>query len=318
MLGHPPDTHRGGPLTAALDIGGTKISAALVDPGGTLTARAQRPTPRTAGAEDVRSAVVACLRDLARHEDWQHVGALGVCSAGPVDRARGTASPVNIPAWREYPLLTALSELPELSGLPTRFGGDAVAMTAGEHRYGAARGHRNALCMVVSTGVGAGLVLDGQVRLGPTGNAGHLGHVTVDLDGEQCPCGSSGCLERLASGEAITRRALHSGWRPPEGGAPTTAAVAEAARAGDPPAREAFDRAARALAAGIAGCATLLELEVAVLGGGVMQASDLLLPRIRRYMERYAPLPFAELTLTTAALGSDAGLVGAAALARAD
>ncbi len=316
MLRQPSAASHAAPLTAALDIGGTKIAAALVTREGAVAVRAQRPTPRTADAEAVRAAAVDCLLELACREEWRQVGALGVCSAGPVDRVLGTASPVNIPAWREYPLLNELSVVPEVSGLRTVFGGDAVAMTAGEHLFGAARGHRNALCMVVSTGVGAGLVLDGAVRSGRTGNAGHLGHVTVDLDGEVCPCGSSGCLERIASGEAITRRALTMGWLPPGGTTPSTALVAESARRGHIAALEAFDRAARALAAGIAGCATLLELEVAVLGGGVMHASDLLIPRVRRHMRRYAPLPFARLGIVGAELGSDAGLVGAAALAQ--
>lgn len=310
------DATGGAPLTAALDIGGTKIAAALVTAGGEVVARARRSTPVTQHAAEVQTAVTACLRDLAGRPDWGRVAALGVCSAGPVDRARGTASPVNIPAWRDHPLLRNLGGLPELAGLRTVFAGDAVAMTAAEHRYGAARGHADALCMVVSTGVGAGLVLDGRVRPGPTGNAGHLGHVSVDLTGEPCPCGSRGCLERLASGGAITRHALALGWRPAPGAEPDTASVAASARAGDTAALAAFDRAARALAAGIAGCSTLLELEVAVLGGGVMHASDLLLPAVKRHLGEFAALPFARIRIKAAALGTDAGLIGAAALAQ--
>ncbi|WP_225845167.1 ROK family protein [Streptomyces sp. HPF1205] len=317
--GGPGGASGGAPLTAALDIGGTKIAAALVTAGGEVVARARRPTPATPHAAEVQAAVTACLRELAGHPGWRRVTALGVCSAGPVDRARGTASPVNIPAWRDHPLLRNLGEvpgLPELAGLRTVFAGDAVAMTAAEHRYGAARGHADALCMVVSTGVGAGLVLDGRVRPGPTGNAGHLGHVSVDLAGEPCPCGSRGCLERLASGGAITRHALALGWRPAPGAESGTASVAAAAREGDTAALAAFDRAARALAAGIAGCSTLLELEVAVLGGGVMHASDLLLPAVKQHLDEYAALPFARIQIKAAALGTDAGLIGAAALAQ--
>ena len=318
MPPHSPAARPADALTAALDIGGTKIAAALVTADGRVLARTRRSTPHTTRAEAVQAAVTACLTELADHAGWGRVEALGVCSAGPVDCAAGTVSPVNIPAWREYPLVKTLRQLPAAVGLHTVLCGDAVAMTAAEHRYGAAKGHANALCMVVSTGVGAGLVLDGAVRPGPTGNAGHLGHVSVDLDGEICPCGGRGCLERLASGGAITRHALAAGWLAPQGRPPATADVAGAARAGDPAALAAFDRAARALAAGIAGCATLLELEVAVLGGGVMSASDLLVPAVQRHLTRYAALPFARTEITTAALGGDAGLVGAAALARLD
>lgn len=308
---------RASALTAAIDIGGTKIAGALVTGTGQLVARVQRPTPVTTSAAEVQAAVTACVTTLACHGEWAQVSALGVCSAGPVDRVNGTASPVNIPAWREYPLVRTLKELPELSGMRLVYSGDAVAMTAAEHRFGAARGHANALCVVVSTGVGAGLVLDGEVRSGPSGNAGHLGHISVDLAGELCPCGSRGCLERLASGGAITRYALSLGWRTssPE---PTAADVAAGARAGDAAAIAAFDRAGRALAAGIAATSTLLEVEATILGGGVMHASDLLLPAIQHHLGRYAALPFARTEVRAAALGTDAGLVGAAVLASAN
>jgi glucokinase len=307
-------------LTAAVDLGGTKISGALLDADGTVLTLLQRPTPAHAPAEVVLHAVAEVLGKLADDPRWTRVSSLGIASAGPVDIAQGTVSPVNIPSWRDFPLverLTADAAGRPAAGLPTVLVGDGVAMAAGEHRRGAARGFTNALCLVVSTGVGAGLVLDGAVRPGPTGNAGHLGHISVDLDGEPCLCGSRGCLEGIASGTAIARRALRDGWRPP-GDDASAAAVAASARVGDPIALASFDRAAQALAAGIAATATLVEIGVAVVGGGVAQAGELLFAPLRRHLDTYAALPFARgFPVRPALLGAEAGLVGAAALAQA-
>ncbi|MBF9069160.1 ROK family protein [Streptacidiphilus fuscans] len=305
-----------GALVAAVDIGGTKIAGGLVSRDGELLHEVQVPTPAKGSAAAVLSAVHSVLDLLASQASWHRVDRVGVGSAGPVDVTAGTVSPVNIPNWRGFPLVDQLTAHPAVSGrLPVVLGGDAVAMTAAEHWIGAARGFSTALCLVVSTGVGAGLVLDGKVHAGPTGNAGHLGHITVDLDGDPCPCGSRGCLERLASGTAIAAWALGHGWRP-EADDTSAAAVAASARAGDPVALAAFDRAAKALAAGIAATATLVELEAAVLGGGVLRAGDLLLSPLRHHLQTYAALPFTRrIRILPAQLGTHAGLVGAAALA---
>ncbi|MEU0634370.1 ROK family protein, partial [Streptomyces sp. NPDC005989] len=198
-------------LVAALDIGGTKIAAALVDGGGALLARAQRPTPARESAESVMGAVTEVLAELSGSPLWGRATAVGIGSAGPVDASAGTVSPVNVPSWRDFPLVERVGKA--VGGLPVELVGDGVAMTAAEHWLGAARGYDNALCMVVSTGVGGGLVLGGKLHPGPTGNAGHIGHVCVDLDGDPCPCGSRGCVERIASGPNIARRAREAGWR---------------------------------------------------------------------------------------------------------
>jgi glucokinase len=170
--------------------------------------------------------------------------------------------------------------------------------------------------MVVSTGVGGGLVLGGRLHPGPTGNAGHIGHISVDLDGPECPCGARGCVERLASGPNIVRRATESGWRPAAGAAATAAAVAASARAGDRIALASFDRAAQAVAAGIAATATLVEIQVVVVGGGVAGAGPVLFDPMRRHLRQYATLSFAAgVQVVPALLGTDAGLVGATAAA---
>ncbi|MFI5774859.1 ROK family protein [Streptomyces sp. NPDC051658] len=301
-------------LVAALDIGGTKIAAALVDGGGALLVRAQRPTPARESAETVMGAVTEVLAELSGSPLWARAAAVGIGSAGPVDASAGTVSPVNVPGWRDFPLVERVGKA--VGGLPVELVGDGVAMTAAEHWLGAARGYDNALCMVVSTGVGGGLVLGGKLHPGPTGNAGHIGHVSVDLDGDPCPCGSRGCVERIASGPNIARRALEAGWRPGPDGDASAAAVAAAARAGDPIALASFERAAQALAAGIAATAALVEIDIAVIGGGVAGAGDILFEPLRRALRRYATLSFIRrIEVAPAVMGTDAGLVGAAAAA---
>ncbi|MFF4224514.1 ROK family protein [Streptomyces sp. L500] len=306
-----------GDLVAALDIGGTKIAGALVDGAGRPRVRARRPTPAREDGATVMAAVAAVLDELARSAEWPLVRAVGIGSAGPVDASAGTVSPVNVPGWRGFPLVAEVTR--RVGGLPVTLVGDGVAMTAAEHWQGAARGRADALCMVVSTGVGGGLVLGGRLRSGPTGNAGHIGHISVDLDGDPCACGSRGCVERIASGPHIARRALEAGWRPGPDGDRSAAGVAAAARAGDPVALASFARAARALAAGIAATATLVEIEVAVIGGGVAEAGDVLFGPLREHLRDYAALSFASgVEVLPARLGSDAGVVGAAAAAAAE
>jgi glucokinase len=301
-------------MIAAVDIGGTKIAGALVDGQGRLSARCLRPTPAQEPADRVLRAVTEVLDELCADPRWDRVDCVGIGSAGPVDVPKGAVSPVNIPGWRGFPLVESVRR--HLGdGLPVVLTGDGPAMAAAEHWLGAARGFRNALCMVVSTGVGGGLVLDGALYPGPSGNAGHIGHISVDLDGEPCPCGSRGCVEVLASGPAIARRALADGWRPPAGDS-SAAAVAASARAGDPVALASFNRAAQALAAGIAATATLVELDVVVVGGGVALSGELLFAPLRSALGDYAALPFARgVRLRAAELGTDAGVVGAAAAA---
>ncbi|MGA5064477.1 ROK family protein [Streptomyces exfoliatus] len=302
-------------LVVALDIGGTKIAGALVDGDGRILLRTRRATPAREDGETVMGAVEEVVATLAASPLWEAAGAVGIGSAGPVDAHRGTVSPVNVPGWRDYPLVDRVRRA--TGGRPVTLVGDGVAMTAAEHWLGAAKGHDNALCLVVSTGVGGGLVLGGRLHPGPTGNAGHIGHIAVDLDGDPCACGGRGCVERIASGPHLARRALENGWRPGPDGDTSAAAVAAAAEAGDPAAVASFERAAQALAAGIAATAALVEIDVAVVGGGVAGAGEVLFAPLRRSLASYATLSFVRnLTVVPALTGTDAGLLGAAAAAR--
>lgn len=173
-------------LTLCLDIGGTKIAAGLADPAGTLVHTAQRPTPAYGGAEQVWAAIAEMIAD-ALGVAGGAVGGVGIASAGPIDLHSGRVSPINIGSWGGFPLRDRVAAA--VPGVPVRLGGDGVCMALGEHWLGAGRGARFLLGLVVSTGVGGGLVLDGAPCLGRTGNAGHVGHVVVDPDGSPCPCG---------------------------------------------------------------------------------------------------------------------------------
>jgi len=298
-------------LTLCLDIGGTKIAAGLADPDGALVHTAIRPTPAGVGAEDVWAAVAATIADALRAADGP-VAAVGIGSAGPVDQHSGSVNPVNIPSWDGFPLRDRVAAA--VPGVPVRLGGDGVCMALGEHWRGAGRGARFLLGMVVSTGVGGGLVLDGVPYTGRTGNAGHVGHMVVEQDGLPCACGGRGCVETVAAGPWLVRWARANGWAaPPAAGARELAA---AASAGDSVAQRAFRRGATALGAMIASVGAVCDLDLVVIGGGVANAGPLLFDPLRAALAEYAKLDFlAGLRVVPAELGGEAGLVGAARLA---
>lgn len=298
-------------LTLALDIGGTKIAAGLVDPTGTVLHGVSRPTPYPQEAEQVWTAVEEMIAAAIDRADGV-IGAVGIAAPGPIDLATGTVSPVNIPSWRSFPLRDRVAAM--APGVPVRMAGDALCMALGEQRRGAGRDARFLLGMVVSTGVGGGLVLDGAPYYGRTGNAGHVGHVVVDPDGQPCGCGGRGCAESVAAGPALVRWATANGWAAPPGAG--ALALADAAAAGNAVAAAAFRRGATALAAMIASVAAVCDLDLVVIGGGVARSGPLLFDPLRAALAGYARLDFLEgLRVVPAALGVDAGLVGAAALA---
>lgn len=296
-------------LTLALDIGGTKIAVGLVDADGTLVQRAQLPTPRS-DAEAVW-AVTSRLIAEAMSAGAGAVRRAGIASAGPIDLATGTVSPINLTVWQRFPIV---SRVASLTGLPVRLGGDGLCMAMGERWRGAARDAQFLLGMVVSTGVGGGLVLDGAPYDGRTGNAGHVGHVVVDPGGALCSCGGHGCAETVAAGPRMAQWARTQGWAaPPEADAKE---LADAALAGSEVALRAYVRGARAVAAMIASVGAVCDLDLVVIGGGVARSGALLFDPVRAALAEYAGLSFLRgLRVLPAELGGEAGLVGAAALA---
>ena len=301
-------------LALAVDIGGTKLAAGLVNDQGDIVSARRVATPSGTDPEvlfgALASAVDATLASAGVTPGGPGlVPAIGVGTAAPLDLRAGTVSPVNIPAWRSFPLRDRLADRYQMSvGLI----GDAVAVAVGEHWRGAARGHPNVLGMVVSTGVGGGFVLNGRIVVGATGNAGHIGHISIDPDGPPCVCGGVGCLEAIASGTSIARWAREQGFA----GGGSAHAVGDAAARGDPVALAAFARAGHALGMAIAGAVTLLDLDLVVIGGGVAGAGAVLFDPLARAYSCYAALGFAARPrVVPAQLGGAAGLIGAAALA---
>jgi glucokinase len=294
-------------ITLAIDVGGTKIAVGLADPDGALVHTATRPTPH-GDAEAVWAVVERLITETTADTA---VRGVGIASAGPIQLSTGTVSPLNIRGWRDFPIVDRVVAL--LPGVPVRLGGDGLCMALGEHRHGAGRGAQFLLGMVVSTGVGGGLILDGAPYDGASGNAGHVGHVVVDLNGEPCACGGHGCVEAIASGPRMVRWARDHGWAAPaDAGAKE---LAEAADGGNELAVLAFRRSATALAAMIASVAAVCDLDLAVIGGGVANAGPLLFDPLREALGGYARLDFLRgLSVVPAQLGGDAGLVGAAAL----
>lgn len=284
----------------AVDVGGTKLAAGIVREDGTLAAAASKPTPRTGGAEELFATLVSLCDDV---RGGARVDAIGVGCGGPMRWPDGVVSPLHIRAWRQFPLRARLAEAFDA---PCVVDNDAKAFALGEHWGGAGRGARALLGIVVSTGVGGGLVFDGRILHGAHGQAGHIGHVVALPDGPECQCGARGCVEAIASGSALARR----------GGA-DAAELSARARTGDAAATALFADAGIALARGITAAAAMIDLDVVVVGGGVaVGAWDLLRATLDAELALRARLDFMrDLRVERAALGARAGLVGAARLA---
>jgi len=299
----------------AIDIGGTKIAAGVVEPGGRLASWAQTETPRGMEAEQLwRTLDVLCTNLLAeqRTDPGDGLAGVGCGCGGPLDWPVGRVSPLNIPAWRSFPLRERLQE--RFGGIPVRLHNDAICMAVGEHWRGAGRGRRNMLGMVVSTGVGGGLVLDGRLINGATGNAGHIGHVVVDPAGPFCVCGGRGCLEAIARGPALVAWAQGEGWRPGQVLA-TAKDLADDAAQGHPIGVAAMRRAGGALGIAIASAVQLCDVEVVSIGGGLAKAGPLLFEPLEEALRTHAGLDYArDVPVVAATLGQSAGLIGAAAL----
>lgn len=298
-----------GPVLA-LDIGGTKLAAALADRGGRLSAIERVATPAVRDAEQLWSTVEALVRRVAGDAG---VTGVGVGCGGPMRWPEGVVSPLNIPSWRDFPLRERLREA--YPSVPVRVHNDAVAVVVGEHWRGAGRGHDDVLGMVVSTGVGGGVISGGRLLEGASGNAGHIGHVVVEPQGPPCTCGGRGCLEAIARGPAVVGWAVSHGWRHGGGQPPTARDVAADAARGHQVAADALRRAGAAIGVAVASATHLLDVTTVAIGGGLAQAGPLLFTAIDETFRRHARLDFTrEVPVVPAALGQEAGLVGAAAL----
>lgn len=287
----------------ALDIGATKFAAGLVDEGGRVSAVRRLPVPD----HDVWEVCAGLLRAVA---GGAAVTAIGIGSAGPVDVPGGITRALNIPQWRDgFAIVAAVEAL--FPGAAVRFALDGACLALAEHRSGALRGLRNGLAMTVSSGIGGGILVDGRVSMGRTGNAGHIGHMVVPGWDVPCACGGFGCLEAVASGMSSARWARAQGWS-----GDTGAELARDARAGDPVALSALERAGSALGIAVSSAAALLDVDTVVIGGGFADSGEPLWAPLRAAVARHAGLGFIrELRVEPSRLAEGATLCGAAVLA---
>ncbi|MGV9679548.1 ROK family protein [Nocardia sp. NPDC003482] len=287
----------------ALDIGATKLAAGVVHGGRAVREVRQVKVP----GEGVWEACRGLLVEVAGAE---RVSAVGIGSAGPVDVRSGVASPLNIPEWRGgFPIVAAVQEL--FPGAVIRFAIDGACLALAEHHLGGLRGLRDGLAMTVSSGIGGGIIIDGRVAVGRTGNAGHIGHIVVPGWDEPCGCGGVGCVEAVASGMSSVRWARSRGW-----GGSTGVELSEAARAGDEIALAALARSGTALGQAISSAAALLDIDRVVIGGGFAESGAPLWDPLRAVIAKHARLGFTrELRVVKSRITNGATLVGAGVLA---
>jgi glucokinase len=311
-------------LTVGVDVGGTKVLGGVVDASGKVLATSRRDTPREGGSELTKTIAEVALELMQSHS----VSAVGVSAAGFVSSDRKTmlATP-NIADWNGVQLDL---ELEKLIGLPVVIENDANAAAWGEAKFGAGRNQAHMMMLTIGTGVGGGIVVNNELYRGAFGIAAEFGHLRVVPEGHLCGCGARGCFEQYASGSALRRHAREAISASPDLARNLLArgdgtidgltgqAITDAAREGDSVALAAFQTTAQYLGAGIASLAVLLDPSCVVIGGGVIDAGEILLAPTREAMKRYMPFagkhPYPE--IVAAELGNEAGLVGVADLAR--
>ncbi|GMA51636.1 N-acylmannosamine kinase [Alicyclobacillus contaminans] len=292
-----------------VDLGGTKICTGLMNEAGELLHVVECPTRATEGPKAVLQRIVDSVRSIRCAEPELPVSGIGIGAPGPLNPHTGTLhNPPNLPGWDGLPLREWVHEA---TGLPTVLDNDANAAAAAEHWFGAGKGTRNMVYVTVSTGIGAGVVVDGQVRQGTAGNFGEVGHIIVHPGGRRCKCGNAGCLEVLASGTAIAERAAAVY------GQPLSAKdVAERAASGDAVAEAILRDAFRYLGIGMVNLVNLFDPEVMVIGGGVAQMGRPLFDSVRQALcDNHFNPRSAEIPVLPALLGTKAGVMGAAVLA---
>jgi glucokinase len=307
-----------------IDIGGTKIAAGIVDRQGQVLAGGRSPMVARGSPADGLAAVESAIQSVLLQKDPGHeLRGIGICSPGPLDPSTGVViNPPNLPCWRDFPLAESIRRSYHV---PVKVENDANAAALAEVKWGAARGYRNVFYLCIGTGIGTGVVFDGMIYHGRTGAAGEGGHMGIDMNGPLCSCGKRGCIEALASGPAIARRArqeLAEGSSPRlhelAGGNPdllTSEMVGKACAEGDPVAQAVIHQTLNLLAYWLGNVIDLLEPDVIVMGGGVSSMLAPYLDDVRRRWKGACVNPWPEkIPLLLARYGEDAGVAGAAAL----
>jgi glucokinase len=307
-----------------IDIGGTKVAAGIVDLQGVVLAASRTPMVARGSAGEGLAAVETAIKSvIAQKTSAQEVKGIGICSPGPLDPKTGVViNPPNLPCWRNFPLAESIRNSHRV---PVKVENDANAAALAEVKWGAARGYHNVFYLCIGTGIGTGIVFDGVIYHGRTGAAGEGGHMGIDINGPVCPCGKRGCVEVLASGPAIARRAHQkladgatSRLVEMAGGNPasvTSEMVGRACADGDPVAQAVIHETLDILAYWLGNIVDLLEPDVIVMGGGV---SSMLAPYLDDMRQRWTgacvnPWPD-KVPVVLARYGEEAGVAGAAAL----
>jgi len=311
-------------VVVGVDIGGSKVAAGLVDANGEIRVRNRTPMLTTGAPSNGLDAVSTAIRGLfSDASPPTRIGAIGICAPGPLNPDTGVIiNPPNLAIWHNYPLA---EEMRRLYSVPIKVDNDANAAALAEAKWGAGRGYRNIFYASVGTGIGTGIVFDGRIYHGRTGAAAEGGHLGIDSNGPLCNCGKRGCIETLAAGPAIARRAQQKLARNPKsllvemaGGniqAVNSEMVGKAHAAGDPVAKEVMRETLDLLAYWLGNIIDLLEPDIVVIGGGV---SSLLAPFLDEIRQRWQgaclnPCP-QDIPVVLAHYGEDAGIAGAAAL----
>lgn len=290
-----------------IDVGATKVAIATIGDDFIVHQKQEVLTVAENG-EKLWSNIEEVIAELMAAERGSLLG-IGVASAGPLDIVTGTLSPINIPIWRGFPIVSRLEQISK--GTKVALHGDALALANAEHYMGAGRNFDNMLGMVVSTGIGGGLILDGKVFLGETGNSCYIGHHSINFEGRQCACGRRGCVEAYASGPQMVSIAHENGWDPTK---QTFIDLAQSARDGDRIAIDAISQGTRALSIGIVNFIGTLDINHVVIGGGVAQAGEIFWAPLREHVESESKaIGFLKnVQLLKAELQRDAGVLGAA------
>jgi glucokinase len=307
-----------------VDIGGTKVAVGIVDLDGKILAQGRRPMIANGTAEAALDAVIGAIDSIISVEPGS-IASIGICAPGPLDPKSGIVlNPPNIRCWRNFPLAAEISAKYKI---PVKVDNDANAAALAETRWGAARGFRYVFYATLGTGIGTGIVLDGAIYHGKTGSAGEGGHVSIDYRGPLCACGKRGCIEILAAGPAISKRAQAKLEAEParpstirelaQGNvsAVTSEVVGRAHASGDAVASEILLETAQLLTIWLGNIVDLLDPDVIVMGGGVAAMLHPFFGDISRMLPSWCVNPRAsEIPLLIAYYGADAGIAGGAAL----
>jgi len=305
-----------------IDLGGTQLRVTVADERGRLKTVVRRPTEAHRGRQHVIDRIVAAVGEALEADGTaaRQVRALGIGLPGPVDPSAGLViSPANLPGFRNVPLNRILTRA---TGIPSYLHHDAHLAALGEHRRGAARGASEMIYVTVSTGIGAGILLGGELYAGAHGIAGEVGHIVLQRNGPLCTCGQRGDLEAIASGTGIARAARELAPGTPGSALhglehPHAQDVVRAARAGDELATSILENAGRYLGVAMGTLVNLFNPQLIVLGGSVIKAGNLLLRPMRRSMNASSwKAARRGLRIVRPALGDDAGLIGAVEYAR--